>query len=235
MSLPRTSFIVLVLFLAALGVFAARVYSFYHKIDSGTLTAAEIPDVSYASRLSTSQLAQASASNVGGIDVVTTDDPSMGSKDAPLTIVEFADFGCPYSEQVSHVLRRLATLYPETIHYIYRDFPLADLHPEAVLAAVAGECAEEQKSFWAYHDKLYQHQDALSEEDLIRYAEEVGMDKRDFRTCLNSGRYTDEVVEDISDGSAAGVYGTPTFFLNGTRVEGAIPDDVLTQIVTAFL
>ena len=167
--------------------------------------------------------------------LATLDDPSLGAHpdDALLTIVEFADFGCPYSRETSYVVRALAE-YTTTVRYVYRDFPILDLHPTADLAAEAGECAQEQNRFFDYHDKVYQNQFDLSESALKRYAQELGLDTVLFNACVDSHRYRTEVEEDRQAGVAAGVRGTPTFFFNGVRVEGAIPQDILSRLIRQF-
>ena len=218
------------------GFFAWQVFSYYQKIVNGTISLQDIPRYSFADKLTTSRLARAAATTTPvNVDVASTDDPSLGSNDAPLTIVEFADFGCPYSREASYAIRRAAQTYGSLVHYIYRDFPLTDLHPEAELAAEAGGCANEQDQFWAFHDKLYANQQDLSRSALIDYAAQVGMSTQKFESCLNSGKYKTEVAEDVAAGSKAGVYGTPTFFFNGHVVEGSIPAETLGKIIEAFM
>lgn len=167
--------------------------------------------------------------------LATPDDPQIGAAPdkALLTIVEFADFGCPFSREASYVVRTLAN-YTDSVRYVYRDFPIVELHPNADIAAEAGECAREQQSFFDYHDKLYQNQHDLSAESLKRYAKELGLDSTSFDLCLDSRRYQGEVEEDRLAGVEAGVRGTPTFFLNGTKVEGSIPRDFFLNIVNRF-
>ena len=150
---------------------------------------------------------------------------------APITIVEFADFGCPYSRDVSFVIRRLIEANPEKIRFIYRDFPITEIHPIAKFVAEASECAHEQNVFWQFHDKLYQNQNDLSEDRIYELAQEVGVNQSRFRNCMISGKYVAEVQQDIEEGFAAGVRGTPTFFINGNRVVGAIPEDIFEKIL----
>jgi len=213
--------------------FGYKVYGFYSKIKSGEISTAELSfdnKFTVSNRLR-SQLAPAETD----LDLTTTDDPQIGDPEAPLTVVEFADFGCSFSREESFIIREVATENPTLVHYIYRDFPVDDLHPQARLAAEAGECAQDQGLFWAYHDKLYQNQDDLSKEALVRRARESGLEGSEFVACLDSGKYKTEVEEDFQIGVKAGVSGTPTFFINGKRVEGAIPRDVWDQIIGAFL
>lgn len=166
-------------------------------------------------------------------NIISIDDPALGRTDATLTIVEFAEFGCPFSREASFTMRELSLKYPEKIHYIYRDFPIIDLHPIGQKAAEAAECAAEQGKFWEYHDKLYQNQTDLSQERLYGFASELNLNTAMFQTCLDSGRKREEVLADYQDGLNAGVRGTPTFFLNGQKVDGSIPKSMFEQLITS--
>lgn len=223
--------IITLLVLGFLGFFTYRVLYFAEQIRSGEITS------SYEFTQNFSLSTQLSGAPIldGEYDVVSTDDPSLGIPGAPVTIVEFADFGCPYSRESSFVMRELATLYPEQVHYIYRDFPLTDLHPIAQKASEAGECAQEQGKFWEFHDKMYQNQAFLSEDAFVDYAQELNLNVTQFKSCMSSGRHAQEVLLDYEDGVEAGVRGTPTFFINGNRIPGAIPSDILDAIVQAIL
>jgi len=217
--------------LAILAVFAWRVVYFATRIQSGEVFAAPSFLSSYTASVATSAI----PIPPGQFDLDTDDDPSIGSPDAPVTIVEFADFGCPYSRQSSLVIRAAALKWGDQVRFVYRDFPITELHPAAELAAEAGECAQDQGRFWEYHDKLYLNQTDLREETLVRFARELNMDVEAFERCLGSGVYKEEVAEDYAAGVAAGVRGTPTFFLNGNRVPGAIPADVLDSLIQRLL
>ncbi len=235
-SMNKRGIVSIIIFFLVVGVvslFLWRTLSFYKKIQDGTLKPA---DLSFSSHLTTSNFAKAVATQTTGtVDVVSVDDPTLGSKDATLTIVEFADFGCPYSKEVSDVVRRLAVLYGSNVRFIYRDFPLVDLHPDAEIAAEAGACANDQHQFWSYHDKLFQHQDDLSVGALRTYAEQVGLNMNEYDECMRSQLFGKEVANDLADGLQAGVIGTPTFFFNGTKIEGAIPEDIFDSVIQAFL
>lgn len=161
----------------------------------------------------------------------TAGDPTFGKENAPLQIVEFADFECPFSKDESLIVRELQARYPEKIHFVYRDFPLEDIHPHAFRAAEAAQCANDQNKFWAMHDKLYQNSDRLTDLDLKLYALETGLDLTQFNACFDSRKYKDEIEGDRADGIAAGVVGTPTFFINGQKIAGAIPMEVWEQIL----
>ena len=130
-------------------------------------------------------------------------------------------------------MRALAE-HTDAVRYVYRDFPIEELHPGATLAAQAGECAQEQNRFFDYHDKLYQNQFNLSPDALKRYAQEIGLNAAAFNTCLDTGRYAEEVEEDRLAGVGAGVRGTPTFYFNGVKIEGAIPRDIFFTLLDRF-
>lgn len=221
-----------VVVLTLMVIFAWRVFTFYRQIQSGTL---DLNGTKFSSTtVSSDTLQKLAAGATGSGELATTDDPSLGSSAAKVTVVEFADFGCPYSAEESYVVRALAKQYPGTVRFIYRDFPIPELHPGADLAAEGGECAEDQGKFWEYHDEVFQHSGELTEEKLVAYAEDAGMDGKKFQTCLESEKYTAEVDEDAADGAAAGVRGTPTFFVNGVKIEGNVPYSIFNDLLHAF-
>ncbi|MFC1687038.1 DsbA family protein [Patescibacteria group bacterium] len=179
----------------------------------------------------------AESTDIERANVVTSDDPSLGPKDAKVTIVEFGDFQCPFCREVFPTVREVLSLYEGQIRYIWRDFPVSSEHPQAALAASAGECVAEQDvdKFWSFHDQLFINQSDLSQEALIRYAQGVGVDVNDFSECLLEEKYLQEVIFDYNDGIAAGVTGTPTFFINGRRISGVIPLNVFKDIIDIYL
>jgi len=230
--------VVTLVVLGVIGMFLLRVVRVYNGIQRGETE--NTFNTNFQNALTTSsRLAQIveSTDPLIVMDVATDDDPSIGEPDAKLTIVEFADFGCPYSREASFSIRALALTYADRIQFIYRDFPITELHPDAQMVAEAGECAREQsdQKFWAYHDILYQNQQDLTRPALREYARSVGLDVSKFDQCLASGRYRSEVLNDFQDGVDAGVVGTPTFFFNGQRVAGAIPIETLRLIIDAYL
>ncbi len=184
---------------------------------------------------------QGATSNVNDLgtisfnQLVTDDDPSIGPDDAKIVIVEFADFECPYCYEASSIIRRIVSEYSDSVRYIYRDFPVPEYHPNAFLAAEAGECANDQNKFWIMHDKMFQNQDSLEEEDLKRYALEAGLNTEWFNRCLSTEVNTEEVQADILDGLKAGVNGTPTFIINGYQVSGVVPADTFREIIDTLL
>ena len=154
------------------------------------------------------------------------DDPFLGNPAAPVTIVEFADFQCPFCGRFTKTTEQeIIETYVKTgkAKFVYRDFPLTSIHEEAQKSAEAGECADEQGKFWEYHDVLYQRQDQLSVKHYKAWAAELGLNTGQFDECLDSGKYAAEVQKDFRDGQSAGVRGTPGTFVNGRLVEGALP------------
>ncbi|MBI4598650.1 thioredoxin domain-containing protein [Candidatus Uhrbacteria bacterium] len=224
--------LVVLLVMAGVGGFVWRIAHFANLIQRGELNPYE---TQFAQDMTVSRLAASASAVTPNVDVAgSPDDPWLGSADAPLTIVEFADFGCPYSRQASFLMRSLAHEYGDRVRYVYRDFPLVDVHPEAGFAAEAAGCAGAQGKFWEYHDKLYQAADDFSRDRLIEHARSLGLDTGPFIACLDRGLTRDDVQADYEDGLEAGVYGTPTFFFNGRKIDGAIPADVLRQLIETF-
>jgi protein-disulfide isomerase len=170
------------------------------------------------------------------VDVSVDDDPARGPEDAAVTIIEFSDFQCPYCGRFfQQTLPQLMQQYGDRIRFVYRDFPLDQIHPNARNAAIAAECADDQGRFWEYHDLLFSNQQALGVPDLKRYAEQLGLDADAFAECLDSQKYNEEVSADLRDGIQAGVSGTPTFFINGRRVVGAQPLQTFQTIIDQAL
>lgn len=162
--------------------------------------------------------------------------PSQGPSDAPLTIVEFLDYGCPYCRQAFEPVRELASERGGKVRLVIRDFPLEDLHPGTLKASMAARCAQSQGKFWAYHDKLFlADQRSFTVEDLWQFAREVSLDIPTFTDCLESEKTRPLVEADLLAGLRAGVSGTPTFFFNGVKIQGAPSSDALNYLVDQFL
>lgn len=153
-------------------------------------------------------------------DVDSPDAPYTGSADAHVVVVEFSDFQCPYCEQAFPVVRELINHYGDRIKFEYRNFPIAESHPNAEKAAEAGLCAHAQGKFWEMHDKMFINQSDLSVLALKNYAKEINIDTTQFNTCLDQGTMESRVRKDFQDGLLAGVDGTPTFFINGYKFPG---------------
>jgi Na+/H+ antiporter NhaA/predicted DsbA family dithiol-disulfide isomerase len=159
-------------------------------------------------------------------------DHIRGPEVAPVTLVEYGDYECPYCGRAEPVIRELLDSFGDDVRYVWRHLPLNDVHPNAQTAAEATEAAAAQGAFWQMNDKLLRHQDALTTDDLTRYAEELGLDVERFWDELRRRNYADRVAEDVASADASGVAGTPTFFLNGRRHQGAYDIDTLTTAVS---
>jgi Na+/H+ antiporter NhaA len=154
------------------------------------------------------------------IDVDPERDHYRGPVDAPVTVVEYGDFECPYCGMAEPVVRELLQEFGD-VRYVWRHLPLSDVHPHAQLTAEAAEAASDQGTFWEFHDLVFQHQDALEPEDLIRYAEQLGLDVERFENDLREHVGAGRVADDVDSADLSGVSGTPTFFINGRRHYGA--------------
>jgi len=164
------------------------------------------------------------------IEVDPERDHVRGPIDAPVTLVEYGDFECPYCGQAEPVVRELLRDFGD-VRYVWRHLPLTDVHPRAQLAAEAAEAADEQGAFWKMHDLLLDHQDHLAPNDLTGYAEQLGLDVERFTDRMQSHVGTPRVAEDVDSADLSGVSGTPTFFINGRRHYGAYDIDTLTTAV----
>ena len=142
-------------------------------------------------------------------------DPSIGPKDAPVTIVAFEDFQCPYCFQAQPFIRRMLAKYPGDVRFIFKDFPLTAIHENAQAAAEAAQCAFEQNKFWEFHDELFAHQDKLVETYFRVIAKDIGLNITQFNSCYNTGTYRQDIADDAALGRSLQVVGTPTFFING--------------------
>jgi protein-disulfide isomerase len=158
-------------------------------------------------------------------------DPSIGNPKAPVTLIEFSDFQCPYCRQVAPTLKRIRATYGDKVRIVWKDFPLTQIHPLAFKAGEAGHCAAEQGKFWEFHDQLFGNQQALQPDDLKRHAVAVGSEAERFATCLDSSKQAEIVREGVSLGSRLGVNSTPTVFVNGRRISGAQPYEVFAAVI----
>ena len=164
------------------------------------------------------------------VQVAIDDDPAKGPAAAPITIVEFSDFQCPFCSRAENVVDEVMKKYGEKVRLVYRDYPLS-FHQNAENAAMASECADEQGKYWEMHKAMFDNQAKLASADLVETAGSLGMDKEKFKSCLDSGKYRSEVQKDFQDGQKYGVSGTPTFFINGIMIVGARGVESFTEII----
>jgi protein-disulfide isomerase len=156
--------------------------------------------------------------------------PSRGPANAPIQIIEFSDFQCPFCYQAHPTVTKVLSTYGDKIRFVYRHFPLPN-HPNARPAAEAAACAAEQDKFWPYHDRLFDNQSLLSAPDLKQHAAVLGLDAAKFGACVDSRKYKAAVDEDVQAGEAAGVSGTPAFFINGRVLGGAQPFEAFKRVI----
>lgn len=166
---------------------------------------------------------------------ITKADHIRGDFNAPITLVEFSDFECPFSARHNPTLIKILDDYSGKVRLVYRHFPLG-FHPNAQKAAEASECAAEQGKFWEYHDKLFENQpNGYSLEKFKQWAKDLGLNSGKFNECLDSGKFAQKVKGDFQEGAEKGVNGTPATFVNGQLVSGALPFDSFKQTIDSLL
>lgn len=182
----------------------------------------------------TAATAVAGVEYVEGVDV--SNDPVLGPADAPITIVEFSDFECPFcarfARQTAPALRRQ---YGDAIRWIFVNYPLRSIHPNAYEAALAGECAVEQEQFWPFYDALFSGRYPISAPGYTAAARDVGLDLERFEICYENADYAAEVALDIKEGEKFYILGTPTFYVNGKRMEGAQRPEAFAAVIDSIL
>ena len=162
---------------------------------------------------------------------LSEDDHVQGESDAPLTLVEYGDYECPACGGAYPIVKNIQSRLGKDLRFVFRNFPLSQMHPHAAKAAQAAESANAQGSFWEMHDLLYLNQQNLNDEDLINYAASLGLDKARFADDLNNDAYDQKIQADFVSGVESGVNGTPTFFINGVRYDGEWRgDNLLTEL-----
>ena len=153
-----------------------------------------------------------------------------GNPKAPVMIVEFSDYQCPYCHQAELTVKEVLAKYGDKVSLAYRDYPLTAIHSQAEIAAEGSRCALEQGRFWEYHDQLFTASN-LDKDALIEYARKVKLDDNQFGACLTSGKYKAGIDKDLQEGKKAGVSGTPGFFINGIVLSGSQPKDAFTRVI----
>ena len=162
-------------------------------------------------------------------------DRLRGNLKAPIVIVEFSDFQCPYCRSAEPTLKKLLAKYGDRLSLAYRDFPLRDIHPQAELAAEASRCAGEQGKFWEYHDLIFDNPAKLSREGFIELARSLKLDDKQFDSCLSSEKYKAQIEQDLQLGMRAGVSGTPGFIINGELLSGSLPQESFEKFIDEAL
>jgi protein-disulfide isomerase len=167
---------------------------------------------------------------------VNTGAPTLGKSDAPVTLVEFSDFQCPYCQSAAPVLKQVAEKFGDKVQIVYRQYPITSIHPFAFKAAEASLCANEQGKFWELHDAMFADQKKLAVSDLKATATRLGLNTKKFDACLDSGRYVEQVQNDQREATRTGVNGTPALFINGRYVEGgSVPFTTIEALINQEL
>jgi protein-disulfide isomerase len=158
--------------------------------------------------------------------------PATGNPAAPVTLVEFSDFQCPFCHRFASTLKKIKETYGDSVRIVYRQFPIASIHAFAMKAAEASLCANEQGKFWQLHDAMFADQTKLSVEQITATARSLGLDATKFTACLETSRYAKQVSEDINEGTRLGVTGTPAIFVNGIEIRGgAVPFETVASVI----
>jgi protein-disulfide isomerase len=162
---------------------------------------------------------------------VTADDPSIGPASAPVTLIEFSDFQCPFCQRVAPTLKQVKQKYGDKVRVVWKDFPLTQIHAQAFKAGEAAHCAAEQGKFWEYHDRLFANQQLLQPNDLKQHAADLGLDAKAFNSCLDTSKFGERVRDGVAEGSRLGVNSTPMIYINGRALSGAQPFDVFAGVI----
>ena len=160
-------------------------------------------------------------------------DHILGREDAPVTLVEFGDYQCPYCGAAQPEVRKVIERFGDDLRFVFRHFPLTEVHPMAAIAAVTAEFAGAHGQFWKAHEALYAHQKRLGPELLFEIVQGLGLEPAELKADIDANTYTAKVEEDFSGGVRSGVNGTPTFFINGTRHDGAYSFEALSRAIEA--
>jgi len=160
---------------------------------------------------------------------------STGPDNAKVALIEVSDFQCPYCQRHVATMDQIMKDYAGKVKRVWINFPLTSIHPYAMKAAEAGECAGEQGKFWQMHNKIFANQSAITEDDLKGYAKDLGLNTDQFNSCFDDGKYASKIQQQMAAAQAAGVTGTPGTFVNGELVKGAYPYDTFKQLIDAEL
>jgi len=162
---------------------------------------------------------------------VSERDHRQGPTNAPVTLVEYGDYECSYCGEAYPIVKRVQQSLGDDLQFVFRNFPLTTVHPHAQQAAEAAESAGAQGKFWEMHDAIYEHQNELTIDGLMRIGASVGVDDATLKSDLTSGKFEDRVYEDFMSGARSGVNGTPTFFINGVRFDGSWDFETLVAVL----
>lgn len=164
---------------------------------------------------------------------VSNEDHAQGSPDAPVTLVEYGDFQCPHCGAAHPILKQLQQMHGENLRLIFRHFPLSNSHPMAIPAAMAAEAAAKQDKFWEMHDMIFEHQNQLSPEAFLKFADKIKLDIKAFEKDSDDVSLAEKIDASFESGVRSGVNGTPSFFINGVKYNGGYDAASLSEAITA--
>jgi len=243
-----TGIIIALVAVVAVAAFFAGLY--FSNLDSDQITKSDLDDAISRIESKIGNNLPSPTLPLQPIKISLDDDPIRGNPDAPITIVEFSDYQCPFCAKFyAQTLPLLLEEYIDEgkVNLVYRDFPVQRIHPNALAAAAAAECADEQGKYWEYHDTLFEKQNAWAKLDsnsaistFSQFAAEIELEQQQFDNCLESGKYLEEVQADFSDGKNYQVTGTPGFFIGNedigfVKIIGAKPYDAFKKVIDAQL
>lgn len=223
LSLLAVVIILLLAFFALVGYYMLKIYS-----GNGAELTKQFQNARFT-RVSNSQSAPNDLGD-NGASLIRRHNPTIGKIDAPVTIFEFIDFECPFCQESYPIFKRVTEKYAPVVRVVFKHFPIDAIHPNAVLSANAGACAGEQKKFWEYYDTLFREK-TLEKNDLFTHAQSLHLSSPQFATCLKGRKYQISIDEDLADGLSVQVRGTPTYFVNGKRVEGVIDEAAWDRVI----
>jgi len=241
---------IIIALVAVVAVAAFFAGSYFSNLNSDTITKSELDSAVAKLEAKIANIQTLSGQPSQPIKISLDDDPVRGNPDAPITILEFSDFQCPFCARFhQQTLPSIIEEYIDSgkVKLVYRDFPIQSIHPNALPAAVAAECANEQGMYWQYHDTLFEKQNAWAKLDtgsalseFSQYASNMGLEKDQFDSCLGSGKYLQEVQHDLSDGRDYDITGTPGFFIGNeqigfVKIDGAQPFDSFKKVIDSQL
>jgi protein-disulfide isomerase len=246
-SIKKSTLIGLLISLIMISLVAVFFAGSYVSLKSEEITKSELHDA--ISKLESNILKNQQITdrpNIQPIQISIDDDPVMGNPAAPITIVEFSDFQCPFCARFhTQTFPLIMKQYVETdkVKFVYRDFPIQNSHPNAMPAAVASECAHEQNKYWEYHNMLFENQGTWNKLEIPssimlfkEFASTLDLNEEQFNSCLDSGQYLDEINNDLKDGRSYDITGTPAFFIGNeeigfVKLNGAQPFDAFKSVI----
>lgn len=156
--------------------------------------------------------------------------PTTNNNNAPITVLAFIDFECPYCQKAYPMFKEIMQEYGPAVNIVFKNFPIELVHPRSNEAALAAACAEEQNKFWPYYEQIFENNN-LSRDSLLEYANNIKLQARQFTDCLDTAKYRPQIDQDLSDVASLGVRGTPTYFVNQVKIEGVVDKSIWQEVI----